>query len=330
MRRAQSANVSLPAGVTRSVDKIGILSIVASLAEGVVKAMFVSKLKAALSVVMVFAVAATFLACRTAAAQDGQTLSSEKPLEPAPKQQKKLDKKTFSARGNEQLATGKLELNVKLDPKRMAEKQVTVTFLAGAKKVPLGGLKVTIKNDTGHWTDDRKAKPLTEAKTDKDGTARFTLSDGSYFVDINSDKELPYLDLPLGYKGAPGIYDRLIKVGKDTAFDFNLADACKLTLRAVDETGKGIPGVEFEMVSETYEYGGAVVGDNLGADHNKQGKEATDKDGYLTRYMAPHGGYTYFAWPTPKGYEVVGNMSVEIPTPLGKSSAEHVFKFKKK
>jgi hypothetical protein len=61
-----------------------------------------------------------------------------------------------------------------------------------------------------------------------------------------------------------GIHSSIIKVGKDTAFDFNLVDACKLTLRAVDETGKGIPGVSFMMQSETYEYGGVVVGDNLG------------------------------------------------------------------
>ncbi|HWB14443.1 MAG TPA: hypothetical protein VG826_34775 [Pirellulales bacterium] len=132
----------------------------------------------------------------------------------------------------------------------------------------------------------------------------------------------------MGYKATPSIFDRFIKVVKDAAFDFNLADACKLTLRAIDETGKGIPGVSFQMLSQTAESGGAVVGDNLGADHKKQGEEVTDKDGYLTRYMAPHDGYTYFAWPTPKGYEVVGDLEVKIPTPLGTANAEHVFKFR--
>ena len=215
-------------------------------------------------------------------------------------------------------------------PGQAEDKKVTVTFLGGAKKVPLDGLKVTIRKHTGDWTKDHEAKPLTDGKTDKDGTARFTLADGYYYVEITSDKELPYLNIPVGYKAYPGYYDRFIKVGKETGFEFNLADACKLTLRAVDENGKGIPGVSFEMLSQTAESGGAVVGDNLGADHKKQGEEVTDKDGYLVRYMGPWEGYTYFAWPTPKGYEVVGNIEVVIPTTLGTEKAEHIFKFKKK
>ena len=208
------------------------------------------------------------------------------------------------------------------------EKKVTISFLGGAKKVPLEGLKVTIRAHTGHWTDDQKAKPLTDGKTDKEGTAKFTLAEGHYYVQITSDKELPYLNVPVGYKGYPPYYDRLIEVGKDTSFEFNLADACKLTLRAVDENGKGMPGVEFMMMSQTAEYSSEVIGDNLGS--KKQGKEVTDKDGYLVRYMGPWNGYTYFAWPTPKGYDVVDNLEVEIPTPLGTAKAEHVFKFKKK
>ena len=51
-------------------------------------------------------------------------------------------------------------------------------------------------------------------------------------------------------------------------------DACKLTLRAVDaDTGKGMPGVSFQMLSPTAESGGVVVGDNVGADQKKQEKE---------------------------------------------------------
>ncbi len=217
-------------------------------------------------------------------------------------------------------------------PAKAEDKKVTVTFLGGVKKAPLDGLKVTIRAHTGHWTDDHRAKPLTDGKTDKDGTARFTLADGYYYVDISSDKELPYLSIPVGYVGkdTPGYFSRMIRVGKETSFDFNLADACKLTLRAVDEKGKGIPGVSFEMLSQTAEYGGAVVGDNIGADRKKQGKEVTDKDGYLVRYMGPWDGYTYFAWPTPKGYDVVEYVEAVIPTPLGTEKAEHTFKFKKK
>jgi hypothetical protein len=216
-------------------------------------------------------------------------------------------------------------------PARAEDKKVTVTFLGGAKKVPLDGLKVTIRKHTGDWTRDHEAKPLTDGKTDQRGTASFVLADGYYYVEIASDKELPYLNIPVGYKDAAGSYDRFIRVGKETAFGFNLADACRLTLRAVDaDTGKGIPGVSFEMLSPTAESGGAVVGDNLGADRKKQGEEVTDADGYLIRHMGPWEGYTYFVYPTPKGYEPVDNPEVKIPTPLGTAKAEHAFKFRKK
>src|SRR5262245_44924109 len=116
-------------------------------------------------------------------------------------------------------------------PAKPEDRKVTVTFLGGAKKVPLDGLKVTIRAYTGDWTRDRE-KTLTDGKTDKDGTAAFTLADGYYYVEIDSAKELPYLNIPVGYTGCPGYYDRFIKVGKETSFAFILADACKLTLRA--------------------------------------------------------------------------------------------------
>jgi RNA polymerase sigma factor (sigma-70 family) len=214
--------------------------------------------------------------------------------------------------------------------RRVSARKVSIRFLGGAQKVPLGGLKVTIRAHTGDWAVDRK-KTLTDGKADSDGTVGFMLEDGWYYVEIASDRELSYLNIPVGHKGYPGYYSRMIKVGKKTAFDFNLADACKLTLRAVDAaTGKGIPGVRFLMESQTGEGGGAVVGDNLGADRRKQEAEATDKEGCLIRYLGPWEGYTYFPWPTPKGHEPVGDWVVTIPTPLGTAKAEHVFKFKKK
>jgi hypothetical protein len=223
-----------------------------------------------------------------------------------------------------------LVLLVVAPPAKADDRKVTLRFLGGAKKVPLEGLKVTIRAHTGDWSVDRQ-KTLTDGKTDKGGSAGFALADGWYHVEIASDRELPYLDIPVGYEAYPGYYSRLIRVGKETAFEFNLADACKLTLRAVDaDTGKGIPGVSFEMLSPTAESGGAVVGDNLGLDRKKQGEELTDNDGYLIRYMGPWEGYTYFAWPTPKGYEPVGDLEVTIPTPLGTEKAGHVSKFRKK
>ena len=68
----------------------------------------------------------------------------------------------------------------------------------------------------------------------------------------------------MGFKAYPGYYSRMIQVGKQQAFEFNLADACKLTLRAVDAaTGKGIPGVSFSMLSPTAESSGVVIGGQI-------------------------------------------------------------------
>jgi hypothetical protein len=215
-------------------------------------------------------------------------------------------------------------------PAKAESRKVTITFLGGAKKVRIADLKVTIRAYTGDWGKDSK-KTLTEGKTQKDGSVTFTLADGWYYVEVASDKELPYLNIPVGYKAYPGYYSRFIQVGKQQAFEFNLADACKLTLRAVDaDTGKGIPGVSFSMESETGESGDIVTGDNLGADYKKQRQEVTDQDGWLVRYMGPWPGYSYFASPNPKGYEPADRKVVTIPTPLGKEKAEHTFKFKKK
>jgi len=84
------------------------------------------------------------------------------------------------------------------------------------------------------------------------------------------------------------------------------------------------------MLSPKAESGGAVIGGNLGVDRKKQGDQPTDNDGYLIRYLGPWEGYTYFAWPTPQGYDPSEDSEVTIPTPLGTVKAEHVFEFKKK
>src|SRR3954467_13743816 len=97
-------------------------------------------------------------------------------------------------------------------PARAEDKKVTVTFLGGAKKAPIEGLKVSLRRSTGDWTADLKNK-VADGKTDKDGSGGFHLKDGSYYVDIDSDKELPYLGLPVGYTGHPVHYGRTIKVG---------------------------------------------------------------------------------------------------------------------
>ncbi len=211
------------------------------------------------------------------------------------------------------------------------DKDATIRFLGGKKETPVEGLKVIIREYTGDWSVDQM-KTLTDGKTDPTGSVRFALPDGRYYVEIASDKELPYLDRPVGFKTPPNHYSRMIQVGKEQDFEFNLADACKLTLRAVDvDTGQGIPGVCFVTESETAEdWGIAIYGDNLGANHKKQWDELTDENGYLIRYMGPRDGYTYFAWPDPEGYKYVGKWGVTLPTPIGTEKVEHVFKFKKK
>ena len=221
-------------------------------------------------------------------------------------------------------------------PAKADDKKVSVTFLGGAKKTPLDGVKVTIRGDTGDSTADLKNK-VADGKTGKDGAVGFTLKDGSYYVDIDSDKELPYLGLPVGYKGHPNHYGRFIKVGKEQTFEFNLADACKLTLRAVDaDTGAGIPGVVFVTENALGEYWAEQInGDNLGARQIINGHTddslKTDKDGNFTRFMGPRPGWTYYVWSVPKGYAIPDAYGeVELKTPLGTEKVEHVFKLKKK
>src|SRR5262245_30110472 len=104
-------------------------------------------------------------------------------------------------------------------PAKAEDKKVTITFVGGAKKVPIEGLKVTLRGSIGDWTADLKNK-VADGRTGKDGAVGFTLKDGSYYVDIDSDKELPYLGLPVGYKGHPVHYGRRIKVGKEQTFEF--------------------------------------------------------------------------------------------------------------
>lgn len=220
-------------------------------------------------------------------------------------------------------------------PARAEDKKVTITFLGGAKKAPLEGLKVTIRSYTGDWTADLKKK-LADGKTDKDGGAVFTLADGRYYVDIDSDKELPYLDRPVGFK-TPDLYDRMIRVGKEQSFEFNLAGACKLTLRAVDaDTGKGIPGVVFVTENAPAEcWGLPINGDNLGAknliENWTDDSLKTDKDGNFAWFMGARDGYMYYLWTVPPGYAIpCGLGEVGVKTPIGTEKAEHVFKLRKK
>jgi len=218
-------------------------------------------------------------------------------------------------------------------PARGDDKTVAIRFLGGEKKVPLDGLKVSIRTYTGDWSEDKRRKSLAHGTTGKTGSTTFALPPGRYYVDVTSEKEIPYLRLPAGFKGHPNHYDRMIKVGEDAEqkVDFNLADACKLVLRAVDaDTGKGIPGVRFVTENDLAEdWASPILGDNLGARRDAIAeKEVADKDRYFARYVGPRPGYTYYGW-QPQGYEVVGDFEVGLKSPIGTEKVEHVFKYKK-
>lgn len=210
---------------------------------------------------------------------------------------------------------------------------VTVRFLGGAKKVPLEGLKLTVRANTGNWTAD-KANKLAAGTTDKAGTAAFSLSPGRYYIDTVSDKELPYLRHPIGYKGNSTHYHRQFAVvpHADHALTFTLSDGCRLVLRAVDaDTGKPVPGVGFATENAPGEmWADDIFGDNLGAKKDKAAAGMTDENGTFTRLIGPRPGYTYFPWKLPTGYERADGTEVELPSPVGTEKVEHVFKLRKK
>lgn len=222
-------------------------------------------------------------------------------------------------------------------PLQAEDKESTIRFLGGAKKTPIEGLKVTIRKDTGDWSIDH-TKTLTSGKTDEQGNVRLKLADGRYYVEIASDKELPYLDRPVGFKSPPSGYARSIKVGKERAFEFNLADACRLTLRAVDvDTGKGLAGAVFATENALAEdWAAPINGDNLGSksidDRAKvEDWPKTDADGNYIRLIGPRHGYTYFTWSAPPGYVPAGkDGEIVLESPVGTEKVEHVFRFRKK
>jgi RNA polymerase sigma factor (sigma-70 family) len=92
---------------------------VAALTEGMVLAMFVTRIKAALSTVLILgfmATGATVLTSRMAAGQDEKKLDAEKLAEPTAKQQKEKDKEVFTAWGKE---VGGLQAGLGYQPGQM-------------------------------------------------------------------------------------------------------------------------------------------------------------------------------------------------------------------
>jgi hypothetical protein len=216
------------------------------------------------------------------------------------------------------------------------DNEVALTVLGGGQKAPLEGLKVTIRQETGDWTAGLKKK-VADRKTDTNGHTVFTLAEGGYYVDLDADMDVPYPGLPAGFKGHPSHLSRRIKVGTETAFEFNPADARRLTLRAVDaDTGEGIPGVVSVTTNELAKARAPPVnGDNLGAkilvENWTDDSLKPVEDGNFARFMGPRPGYAYYAWTIPPGYELPDKRGeVTLERSIGTDMVGHVFKLKRK
>jgi hypothetical protein len=138
---------------------------VASLTEGVMKAMLFTKLKTAIVVVLMLgfvATGATILTCHTAAGQNDKRPTAEKPVEPAAKQEK--EKEGFTAWGKE---VGVLQAGLGFRPgeKRAYGHGETVTLVVrvrniGKKEVEFQYLKEFFKENPPIVTDaDGKKLP---------------------------------------------------------------------------------------------------------------------------------------------------------------------------
>ncbi len=213
-----------------------------------------------------------------------------------------------------------------------ASHRVQILILGGMKKTPLPGIEVTVR--------DADKKPVATAMTNMHGRAQFMLAVGVHYIGLSSPEELPYLQIPQDYRGHPIHYSRWIKVAdveNEQGFSFNLADACRLTLRAVDiDTGRGIPGVVFATENALAEqWAQAIWADSLGAERIgqslKQDSLRTDEHGNFERFVGPRPGWVFFVWTFPDEFERVKQFEeVELDTKNGTRCAEHTFKFRRK
>ncbi len=236
--------------------------------------------------------------------------------------------------------------------------QATLQFLGGQKQVPLAGLQVEINNGQGE-----RQKTMGTFTTDAQGMIECRLPAAFYALHLKSDKELPYLSVEklwdgqtrglqpdlslnmtptgaekwLGGKRRDAEPGAAPPVGRQDRISYTLLPACELVLRAVDaETGKGLPGAEFyEENAAGEERGHPIFDENIGSRLIEHGQGPippaawlTDKDGNFKRLVGGNGGYKYFVWRSPAGYEPLEpGAEVEVKIVYGQQRAEHVFKF---
>jgi len=237
----------------------------------------------------------------------------------------------------------------------IATQSVRLCFTAGEKKTPLPGLQV-IADRESYRVRSETFEVAASGTTDKDGVVTLDLPQGAMYFRLDSSQPIPYLRIPHGYTGHPGAYSRWIEVlpgVADQTFDFNLAEACELSIRIVDErTGKGIPGAKIGTENAVGEmWMQVLVPECIGANRpprhfnspgvRRTSDEAaprgsppesdyeTDKDGYYRVHVGPREGWTYMIYSSPDEYEQPGIQELELKTPPG-GRVKHIFKLRRK
>jgi hypothetical protein len=236
---------------------------------------------------------------------------------------------------------------------------VRLHFVGADDNQPIAGLHVLVTQ--GHGSQQKTFGPFAANET---GTAEATLPLGFFSLQLQADKEIPYLpveaawnkrsrttrpDLSLavrksgvekwsdGKRREEGT-EMPSQPGKSPRITYKLLRACELKLRAIDaETGDGLQGVEFYTENALAEdWGHDIDNDTIALKRDKgsppppPATNATDEKGNFRRLVSANAGYKYGVAKPPAGYvqtEPVGEVEVDVR--YGQKSAEHVFKFRR-
>ncbi|WP_442508634.1 WD40 repeat domain-containing protein [Novipirellula sp. SH528] len=234
------------------------------------------------------------------------------------------------------------------------KKVIQFRLRGGEQAVPLPDIEIDVMQYKGSGRER-----VGRFRTDEAGTTKMELPQGTYRVQLKSEKELPYLLVDKAWnkksRGAPASLLFSVSDAGVTKWDgaryvasadssdswqvtFTLLPACELVLRAIDvDTDKRIPGVEFfreNAVGEDWAH--PIPGKNLGwsplAGGTKFGAagNSTNRDGIFRRLVSVNAGFTYGVWKWPDGYEEVEpRREVEIDIIYGQRKAEQVFKLRR-
>lgn len=251
------------------------------------------------------------------------------------------------------LSESKTQTAVDQPDKDIEQRIVRVRFTGGEKEEPLPGLTV-IADSESYRLPRENYQPADQATTDANGAVTLELPIGRWYLRLKSGKPIPWLVLPHGYEGHPAHFRRSIKVSESEEIDefhFNLAPACELSLRVVDQdTGQGVPGVKLGtenalaemwmhvLVPECiganrpiryFELSGRKEGTDLRDGDPPESDYQTDADGFYRVHVGPRPGWAYMIYTCPDGYQRAGFDEVELETPAG-GKVEYVFKVRRK